>query len=517
MILIKNRILLISLFLVMVHLSFAQTKDQINYLDNYYEEAFQAWEIPGMAVAIVDQDGIVFEKGYGFSDLEQKIPVDEHTLFAVASNTKAFTASALAQLVEQGRIEWKDKVRDHLPWFTMKVDFVGREMTIEDLLCHRSGLKTFSGDLLWYGTDKTPMEIVMSAKHLEATLDFRAEYGYSNIMYIAAGLVIESVSDTAYGEYIKHHFIDPLQMERTIISVDQLEDVSNVATPYFLENDNHIPLEWMNWDNVAAAGGLISSVHDMTSWLQMNINRGKSDKATFFSDASFEKMTTPHINFMVNKYTRDNQPSKHFRGYGLGWSLNDHHGFKVISHGGGYDGMISKTCIVPEAGIGIVVLTNSLNYVPSALVEKTLDIILSGSTDGIDYADLYLKSYLYNQNEQAKIKNDFDEKRAIINPNHLPLEKYTGIFRDKMYGDIKVSIIEDNLFFEMLPTAIFSAKLEHWNDHIFTFRFDKNKSSLPPGKLWYEVYKNGTTSKLLIEVDNPDFDFREFEFYRVEE
>jgi CubicO group peptidase (beta-lactamase class C family) len=513
--LVKKSGSLIAVLFLLVHIVSAQNQDQIEHLDAYYSQALKEWNVPGMAVALVKNDEIVFAKGYGYADLEKKTPVDEQTLFAIASNTKAFTATAIAQLVEQGRLNWNDRVRDHLPWFEMADPYVGRKMTVEDLLCHRSGLKTFSGDLLWFGSDKNAREVVEAARHLKASREFRADYGYSNIMYISAGLIIEEVTDTTYTEYIRHHFLDPLQMERTLTSVSAIPESINVATPYFLENKKNIALEWLNWDNVSAAGGLISSVQDMAQWILLNLNKGVWNDRFYFSENSFEKLTTPHISFPINKYTRENQPSKHFRAYGLGWSLHDYHGKKIISHGGGYDGMISKTCLVPESGFGMVVLTNSLNYLPSALMEKTLDVVLNNEMEGTDYADLYLQSFMHNQEEKEAIARNFEEERAKINPKHLPYDKYTGIYLDEMYGQIEVDMQGDNLYFSMKPTAIFKAKLEHWNDHIFTFRFDPFKTSLPPGKLWFELDKNGSPETLLIDVENPDFDFRELHFQKT--
>lgn len=493
----------------------AQQAAHLLYLEDYYSKAFEKWDIPGMAIAIVQDNKIVFEKGYGYGNLELTQPVDSSTLFAVASNTKSFTASAIAKLVEQGRLNWNDKVQKHLPWFAMNDPWISRQMTVEDLLSHRSGLKTFSGDLLWFGTDKTAAEVVSALQKLEPTLDFRAEYGYSNIMYIAAGLIIEAVSDTSYSDYIRHHFLNPLGMDRTLTSVQELEQKENVASPYYLQNDSYQPLEWSNWDNVVAAGGLISSVHDMAKWLILNINRGKFENQVFFSESSFEKMTTPHINLPISSFTRKNQPSKHFRGYGLGWSLNDYHGMKILSHGGGYDGMISKTCVVPEANLGIVILTNSLNYLPGALIEKTLDVLLAQNTSGLDYADRYLQSFKYNQEQKEQIFLRFEETREKINPNHLPLQSYTGIYRDDMYGDVEILLTNNRLHFDMKPSLIFKAPLEHWNDHIFTFQFDPNLSSLPPGKLWFKLNKDGVPETLLIDITNPDFDFREFSFVKV--
>jgi len=314
-----NRKILIAILLLMgSFIGYSQSSEQLEHLDKYYQQAFQEWNIPGMAIAIVKDNKIIFEKGFGFADLEKKQKVDENTLFAIASNSKAFTSTAIAILVEEGKLNWDDKVVHHLPYFKMYDPYVSREMNIEDLLCHRSGLKTFSGDLLWFGTDKSAEDVVRAAGHLKATGDFRVDYGYSNIMYVAAGLIIEKISGKSWGAFVQERILDPLEMNRTIYSTDELSNTENVAQPYYFESDQNIKLDWLNWDNVVAAGGLISSVHDMSKWLQLNIQEGEYENARIISGNSFEKLSTPHINFSISANSKKRQPSVHFKAYGLG-------------------------------------------------------------------------------------------------------------------------------------------------------------------------------------------------------
>ena len=501
-------------FTLVLNLLPAQTPEQLELLDRYYEQARSSWGVPGMAIAMVKDGNIIFEKGYGLANQKENIPVDEHTLFAIASNTKAFTAAAFGQLVAQKRLHWNDKVREYLPYFDMKDPLIGGEMTIEDLLCHRSGLKTFSGDLLWYGTDKSPVEIVGNIRWLDPVQNFRSDYGYSNVMYIAAGLVIEAVTDTSWQDYVQEHFLNPLRMQRTLLSVEKLAETANVATPYYTEGDSLIQLEWINWDNVAAAGGLISSAHDMAEWLILNASRGRYYDQKILEDEIFEKMTTPHISFQLSPFLRSIQPMKHFSAYGMGWYLSDNHGRKILSHSGGYDGMISQTTVVPEEGFGLVILTNSLNYLPGALAEKTLDLVLGNLENGTDYSELYLQSYRHGAAEKEKTLQEIEARRGQIDPGHLPLSNYTGHYVDKMYGEVIVHLTRGKLVFTMQPTAIFHASLNHWNGDVFTFRFPKNLSSLPMGKLWFVRGQDGLPEKLYIDIDNPDFDFLEFEFIK---
>ncbi len=491
--------------------SFSQTKEQLKHLDKYYQKALNEWQIPGMAVAIVKGDSVIFSKGYGYADLDNKTKVDGNTLFAIASNTKAFTATALAQLVDEGKIKWTDKVVDYVPYFRLYDDYATNHTTIEDLLCHRNGLKTFSGDLLWYGTNLSQEEIIKKQGYLKPVAEFRTKYGYSNIQFIAAGKVIEKVTDTSWVDYIKVHFLQPLHMNRTLTSVKQITNATNIATPYNLKDGKNYKLKWVNWDNMAPAGALISSVNDYAKWMILNLNKGKLNDKTFYSKANYINMTTPHINMRVG----DNKQHNHFKGYGLAWDLKDYQGHKIVGHSGGYDGMISRNSLVPEKKLGVVILTNNLNWAPSALANKTLDVLLANDLNGKDWSADYLK---IKQKEDSinKVKVEKSEKlRHKINKHHLNLEAYTGVFKDKMYGTVTVTLKNDKLHFSMDRTPIYFADLKHWNDHIFTFQFDKNLSTLPQGKLWYDVNKEGKATTLHIDVPNFDFYFEELLFKRI--
>jgi len=497
-------------FLLTFLLTKAQTKEQLQHLDTYFTKSYKEWNIPGMAIAIVSSDSIYLSKGYGVTDIQSKKTVDEHTLFAVASNSKAFTASALAQLVDAGKLQWNDKVVNYLPYFKMYDDYVTQHFTIADLLSHRSGLATFSGDLLWYGTTKTPEEIIKAQQYLQPKFDFRTNFGYSNISYLTAGQIIEKITGKSWQNYIQDAFLTPLNMNRTLTSTTQLASTTNIATPYFTENGNNNPLKWVNWDNIAPAGALISSVHDFSKWLQLNLKEGTIHDKEYFSNKQFNQITTPHINFSV----RTNKHKKHFSSYGMGWNLEDFEGVKVISHGGGYDGMISKSFFIPEKDLAVIILTNSVNWLPGALSNKILDVLVANNMNDKDWSADYLIIKKKRDKKQKEKESNIALQRGVLNNNHLNLEEYEGVYKDKMYGNVTVHINNGNLNFQMEKTPIFHASLNHWNHHIFTFRFDTSLCSLPQGKLWFDLDKEGKINKLHLDVPNPDFDFTEFTFIK---
>lgn len=232
----------------------AQNNPKIDALNQYIEDARIKWNIPAVAVGIIHNDTIVLLKGYGEREIGTGKTVDENTLFAVASNTKSFTATAIGMLVDEGKVKWDDPVTQYLPWFKLYDPYVTQNFTIRDLLTHKSGLTTFSGDLIWYGSTHSREEIVRRAAYLEPHHEFRTDFGYSNIMYLAAGLVIEQVSGMSWDAFIKKRILDPLLMDRTNTSTLALDIKGNTAIPHNETDGKVIAIPYLNWDNIAPAG-----------------------------------------------------------------------------------------------------------------------------------------------------------------------------------------------------------------------------------------------------------------------
>ena len=435
---------------------------KLKQLDAYYEQALIDWNVPGMAVAIVKDGEIIFSKGYGTLNVNTGETVDGNSLFAIASNSKAFTSAALAMLVDEGKLSWNDKVREYLPWFELYDPYVSNNFTIRDLLTHRSGLKTFSGDLLWYGSDLSREEVVRNAKYLEPTFDFRAGWGYSNIMFIAAGLVIEEVSGMNWDDFVKERILDPLHMDRTLTSTNSLPGMENVSSPHNDFEGGLIEIEWLNWDNIAPAGGLISSVNDISQWLIFQMNKGITpDGDTLISARQFNQMWENYNPQGVSSWSAETWPSTHFKGYGLGWALFDYLGMKVIGHGGGYDGFISNTTFVPEENLGMVFLTNKNSSLYYPLKFKTLDVML-GAEEETDWSADFLSMMGGRDEQKAEANAKAEEARAKDSEPTLPVEEYLGTYNCKMYGDAKVYMDGDQMMLDMLPTDIFLGHLSHW-------------------------------------------------------
>jgi CubicO group peptidase (beta-lactamase class C family) len=329
-----------------------QTK-QIKNLDTYLEKAMLDWGVPGMEVLIVKDGEVLLEKGYGVRNTETNEPVTENTLMAIASNTKAFTTASLSMLVDEGKINWTDKVIDYLPYFKMYDPYVTQEFTIEDLVTHRSGLATFSGDLLWYGTTHSRVEVIKRAQFLKPVRGFREGYGYQNIMFTAAGEVIAAVSGMSWEDFVKQRILTPIGMERTLTSTLEMKNGMDVSSPHNYKFEKQIPIEWINWDNMSAAGSIISSVSEMKEWLFTQLNSGIHNSDTLWSASRSAEMHSVKTAKGISNWSKKNFPSKTFSGYGLGWDIFNYHGQKVLNHGGGYDGFISKVALVPEENLGI--------------------------------------------------------------------------------------------------------------------------------------------------------------------
>jgi CubicO group peptidase (beta-lactamase class C family) len=488
----------------------AQPSVDLFKLDSYFEQSRKDLKVPGMAIAIVKDDAIVFVKGYGVRQMGTTDNVDDRTLFAIASNTKAFTSAALAILVDEGVLGWKSHVREFFPSFELYDDYVSADMRIEDLLSHRSGLGTFSGDLMWYGTSYSREDVVRRARYLEQAFPFRAGYGYSNIMFLAAGVVLEKASGQSWEDFITERILLPLGMNETVLSTDALEGKVDVATPHGEHEGELVSFPWYNWDNMAPAGGIISSARDMAQWMRLQLGRGTLEGKTVFSESQARKMWTPHASFVVSKRSEANTPSRHFSGYGLGWGISDYLGRKIISHGGGYDGMFSHQVLVPEENLGVIVLTNSMTGTASALTQKVLDAYL-GAPDR-DWSAEALKRSVESDRRKKSARMKDDSARVMNTTPSLPLVAYSGTYGGPMYGNAEVTLEQGELVLSFIPNPDLVGDLMHWHFDTFVIEWRKKFPWFGGGKVQFFLDQDGEVTEMKIDVPNEDFWFTELEF-----
>jgi CubicO group peptidase (beta-lactamase class C family) len=309
-------------------------------------------------------------------ELGKNTPVDEHTLFAIASCSKAFTAAALAVLIDEGKIRWEDPVIRYLPELQLCDPWVTREMQVRDLLSHRSGLATFGGDLVWYWTKYDRKEVLRRIRYLKPVSSFRSQYGYQNIMFIAAGEIIPAVTGKTWDEFVRERFFIPLGMTTTITTHREIRTDGNVAAPHNEYQNKLRVIKHYENDNMAPAGGIISSIHELAQWMRLQLGQGTYQGRRIFSAAASRMMWSPHIFQPISPQAQQRQPSTHFQAYGLGWGLRDYEGRKIVTHGGAIDGMTSRIMLVPEEKLGVMVVTNSESSLSAVIAQKVVDIFL---------------------------------------------------------------------------------------------------------------------------------------------
>src|SRR5690606_13735851 len=456
---------------------------QLGDFDAYVEGVREAFDVPGIAVAIVKDDRVLLEKGWGVADRESGAPVDAHTLFAIASNTKAFTAASLQMLAADGKLDMDDRVVEHLPWFRMSDPYITHEMRIRDLLAHRSGLSLGAGDLLyWPTTTYTNREVAERLKDVPITGGFRAQYAYDNILFGVAQLVVEAASGMPYDRFLQQRIFDPLGMDETVYNSDHLGDATNVATGYSKADFKDIvPAPRMTWSNVGGAGGIYSSVHDLSKWVRVQLaggaipaSIGGGDDARLFSEKAQREMWTMLTPIPVRKPSLPEfEPiTPNFQGYGEGWNLADYRGHKLVWHTGGWPGMVSRVTMLPEQGIGVIVLTNAESGAAfNAVTMRALDAMLG--LPATDWTAAYAKA---RAKQEAKADESWQKHVAARNAKSTPslaLADYAGTYRDPWYGDIVIRNEGGKLRIQFSRTADLAGTLSHWQHDTFLIRWDQ--------------------------------------------
>lgn len=482
-------------------------------IDSYIQKVQQDWQVPGLAVAIVQGDQILMSKGYGVRDIRGQDPVNSDTLFAIASNSKAFTAAALAILVDEGKLSWDDPVYKYLPKFQMPEAWTSRELTVRDLLCHRSGMDTFSGDLLWYDTNYSAEEIVQRVRYLKPVSSFRSRYGYQNLMYIAAGLVIREVSGKSWAEFVSERILAPLNMQRTTTSISQIQE--NFAAPHNRSGGDTLrALPLGDVDNSWGACGLNSSVNDLAKWMQMQLAGGKHNQQQIIAEKQLHEMWQPWM-VLQQPFEATRQPYRNFSVYGLGYFLMDWNGYKVVHHSGGLDGMISQLAMVPELNLGVVVLTNSESSASAFIRNRVLECFL-GITDRSDRSGEALQKHQEAELKKSQALAKEDSERRLDTQPTVPLDQLSCRFRSQLYGDVLVELVGDKLVLKMEPAPNFVADLEHWQFNTFLIRWrDSVKYDFPRGFATFTIDAKGKPERLILDQPNNDFWFYELELFRV--
>jgi len=432
-------------------------------LDAYIEQAMRDWEVPGLAIAVVQGDRIAFARGYGERRVGSGEPVDENTLFAIASTTKAMTVAMLGMLVDEGALSWDDRVTDHLPGFEVADPYVTRHLTIRDLLTHRTGVARH--DNIWIASPFDRAEVLRRARHLPQVGGFRAAYGYNNIMYMVAGEVVAETAGSPWDDVLEARLFAPLGMTRSTSRAAVVESRDNVATAHVPDDGRIIPMVRRDYDALGPAGSVWSSAHDMGQWLRLQLAGGVHDGRRLLEQATLEAMHEPQVIMRTDTTAQRLFPTQNFFAYGLGWRMNDYHGHKVVQHTGAVNYTRTQVGMIPSEDIGVVVMTNlSTSALQTALMYRVFDAFLG--VPETDWSGEYLALAERSAAASDRRAEELAAARVAGTSPSLPLDGYTGTYADSLFGEVRVALEAGGLVLHYSPDYV--ADLEHW--HHDTFR-----------------------------------------------
>ena len=434
--------------------------------DELVTRAMKDWRVPGLAMAVAKDGKIVIERGYGVRQVGQPDAVDSHTLFAIGSTTKAMTAALVGMFVDDKLLAWDDPVVKHLPWFQLKDPAVTRELTVRDLLTHRGGLG--NADYLWYGQSNSTEEILKRVRLIEPAYSVRSSFIYQNIMYAAAGAVIEAAGRKPWAETIRLRIFEPLGMRDSIATAATLNAHSNVAAPHDIVGGQVRVIENMSVDPVASAGAVWSSASDMAKWMQFLLDGGRaggSGRKQLISDATFAELFKPQTIAPFEMYPTTSVVKPHWMTYALGWFQQDYRGRAVDFHTGSIDGMTAIHGLMRDDRLGVYVLAN-LDHAElrHALMYTVFDRYIGGRER--DWSTELLKLYTGIKRQADETREKEEARRVRGTVPSLPLAQYAGTYSDPLRGDVEVTLSNGGLRLRYGPG--FVGPLEHW--HYNTFR-----------------------------------------------
>ena len=476
-------------------------------VDAYITAALKRFNQPGAAVGVIRDGKIVFATGWGVRRVGDAAKVDEHTLFQVASNTKAVTAAALGILVHDGKLRWDDPVTDYLPWFRLGgAPYVTHELTVRDLLTHRSGLSLGAGDLLWFHSDRSREEILRQLRYIAPATSFRSAYAYDNVLFIAAGAVVEAASGMKWDDFVRTRIFQPIGMTETGTSIGMFGTGSDVAIPHGRADGKMSVIPYDTVENTGPAGGINSNINDWLKWIRVQLDSGRVEGAQpLWSPAETMAFWNPEINLPIgNPGPGPGLILKpNFLSYGLGWTLRDYRGLKVVTHDGGLAGMLSRVIMIPEKRLGIVIFTNGETSLYRALGWYLLDWSLGAPKT--DWASIIA------QQDEGGIAGDkaFEDSASAarhkdVGPS-LPLAGYAGKYRDAWYGDASFVVEDGHLVMHWSHSPALIADLEHWQ--FDTFRARMRVKNVSDAFVTFSLGADGKVDRVTLLPFYPSTDF----------
>jgi CubicO group peptidase (beta-lactamase class C family) len=478
-------------------------------LDSLIQRTLKTFQVPGMAVGIIKDGKIILSKGYGLRHMDQKDRITDETYFGVASNSKAFTATALAMLIDEGKLSWDDKVIDIIPNMRMKEDYVSREYTIRDLLSHRNGLGLGAGDLMWWPNPGfTAKEVIARMRYLEPVSSFRSKYAYNNMPFVVAGEVIRIKSGMSYAAFIEKRILEPLKMERCAMDTPKMANDKNIAMGHLvLKGKLYTARHYYPLDRVVAAApaaGLQCSVKGLLKWVDMHLNNGKANGKQLISERRHSDLFTVQIARKVSKNAHK-ADGTNFTGYGLAFAIKDMYGKKHVGHGGALAGLYSAISMIPELNLGVIVLTNQQSSgAKNAVLHTVLNSYLTDKKT--DLVAQYRKNELRGRERDAKAVKKAADARTTPNTSVLPLKEYAGVYKDPWWGKVTIDLRKDGLYFTSKRSVSIRGKVEKFQHNTFILRLDDPVHEAD-SYMMFELNRKGKVTGLKMKAVRPAADF----------
>jgi CubicO group peptidase (beta-lactamase class C family) len=479
-------------------------------IERLTERVMREFNIPGIAVAVIKDDRVVHMKGYGVRSIATGQKTDEHTLFAIASNTKAFTSAALGILVDEGKLKWNTRVTDIIPEFRLYNSYVTEDFIVKDLLTHRSGLGLGAGDLMGWpdSADFSTAEIIHNLRYLKQASPFRTKYDYDNMLYIVAGEVVARVSGQGWEEFVESRIMEPLGMNESAASFKRIKDLNNII-------DAHVPVDGrlqvvpkQEAKRHNSVGGIYSNISDMSRWVMLQLNGGRygSDPVKhIFSEAVHKEMWTPQTIKPVNT---GGPYRSNFAAYALGWDLSDVNGYLQVHHTGSHSGIVTRVTMLPELRLGIIVLTNQQE---TAAHEAITNSIIDGYL-GIENVDRVFDLKQKVLKEQAGAKEITDRVWATVETKReesspaIDFTAFEGIYTDSWFGEVVISAGNGRLRFRAMKSPRMRGEMLYYTANTFIVKWDDRSFNADAFAI-FALDRNGIPSFLTMEPISPATDF----------
>lgn len=510
-----KKIFLASLFIGSITISFAQIAE--SKLDDVVARTMKTFNVPGIAVAIIKDGKVVISKGYGVSSIKTQQKVDGNTLFGIASNSKAFTTAALGMLVDEGKLNWDDKVTKYIPEFKMYNDYVTNEFTIRDLLTHRSGLGLGAGDLMIWpdGHNFTPNDIIKNIQFLKPVSAFRTKYDYDNLLYVIAGEVIVRISGKSWCDFIEDRIMKPLQMNNSAASFIRLKDTTNTIVPHVPTNGKLEIIPRYKNSIFDAAAGIYTSTNDLSKWVIAQLKHGKygENNERLFSEKVHNEMWKQQTILPIGASL---PYSTNFKAYGLGWQLTDINGHLQVSHTGGLDGIVTQTIMIPDLQLGIIVLTNQQSGAAFNAISNTIKDSYLGLNNP-DHVIALSEERKAKENDADKIT---DEVWEVVNKNlkeksTVNNQKYVGTYKDNWFGEVTISEKKGKLYFASKRSPRLAGEILFYKNQNFIVKWNV-RSFHADAHIFFDLDANGNATHFKMKAISPltdfSYDFHDLDF-----